>query len=198
MKWGDRDRSGLLSQLADLLERLDAEFLADLSELFGADIPDDVDEDGFLVGFEDGDDDAFDGFLAALFEVDTDFLAFFLDGDDAFPALGFEFGADLGEAFAEFGAIGVIDADDIDADGLEATEKVGDFGFLFLGESDGEADEVGFDVDLDELAAAGGWGECSEVDKAGGEVFGAEWGGEDGQGESGGREEACECLHGET
>src|SRR5207302_7809228 len=166
--------SFLLDRLPDLFKRLDIESFPDDSDLLRFDIADDVNEHGFTVAFDDGDDHALHGFLAAGLEVNAYVFVLFLRRHNAFPTLSVQVAADLLHARFHLGAIAVVQPDDVDPNAVETTEEFRNLRLALLREAGDHGDQVAGDVDFDEFPARGRRRELAEVNKAGRSVFGVD------------------------
>lgn len=131
-----------------------------------------------------------------LLDVDVDVVAVFLlaDGEHLGPALRLEFAPHGLDLLDRFGAVGVIQADDVDADALQAADELGGLGLLPGDEAGGELEDGGGKVDFDELALGGGQ-ELADVDVTG-LGFGGETNGGKRQRQTGGDEIATGGFQG--
>src|SRR5258705_11027114 len=105
-----KDPSRLFQLLANFFERSNFEVFAQGAKLLWFKVAHHIDEHGFALAFQDGDDQAFHGFLATGLDVDADIFILFLHSDDGLPALGIEFGPDCFDFLLDLRAIVVCEA----------------------------------------------------------------------------------------
>lgn len=149
------------------LEGFDVELVGDFGELVGADVAHDVDEDGFFGAVDHGHHQTLDGFVGIHFHVNADVFFFVLHGNNLFPLVGGELGANGFGALGDLRAVLLVELEDVDADLLEVLQQFGGFWFALLRDFRREGKERAFDVDLDGVAVAA-VGQFAEIDVSGG------------------------------
>ena len=176
-----------------VLERLDVILGADLRDLFGADVTDDIHNDGFLVIIHDRDNDALDGLFAAQFHMHADIVALLLTNfHDAFPAARIELGANGIDALQCCGTVAIVDLDHVDLDVLQAADEFCRIGFLFGSHLGDNIEQGRMQIDLDDLTA-GRRRDVGEVHVSQcGTLSGVKWHDEERGGKDCERGDACE------